>query len=336
MRWHDSSVGHDRFPTSEPVESGVQICREVSRMAARNKPAAKAAAKKAPATKSAATSTSAVRKSSASGTRAPAKKSPAKKAAAKKAPATKTVTKKAPVGKTAAKKAPAKKTATKKAAAKTTAAKKAPAKKTAAEKTATKKAAVTKTAAKKAPAEQPAAKQTTKQTSAPTRSTTTSSPKRESTKSTAAKATEEASAVHDLPKPRFNKDGFGYTKDFDLAFVKEMYDLLQEERVALTGQAKRLEDEAHQLVEEAEMGDVQFDDEGGEGDTMVVERERDLALSAQARETVAEIDAAIERIMTGSYGYSTVSGQPIPRERLEAIPWSSVLVEEKVGGIGRR
>ena len=42
------------------------------------------------------------------------------------------------------------------------------------------------------------------------------------------------------------------------------------------------------------MGDVQFDDEGGEGDTMVVERERDLALSAQARQTIADIDAALD------------------------------------------
>jgi len=139
-----------------------------------------------------------------------------------------------------------------------------------------------------------------------------------------------------LPKPKFNKEGLGYTKDFDLAFVKAQYDMLQHEREHLTGQALRLEDEAHQLVEEAEMGDVQFDDEGGEGDTMVVERERDLALSAQARDAVAEIDAAIVRIMAGTYGYSVLSGKPIPRERLEAIPWSSVLVEEKVGGIGRR
>jgi RNA polymerase-binding transcription factor DksA len=84
------------------------------------------------------------------------------------------------------------------------------------------------------------------------------------------------------------------------------------------------------------MGDVQFDDESGEGDTMVVERERDLALSAQARQTVAEIDAALERMAAGTYGYSTVSGAPIPRERLEALPWATVLVEEKVGGIGRR
>ena len=139
-----------------------------------------------------------------------------------------------------------------------------------------------------------------------------------------------------LPKPKFNKEGIGYTKDFDLPFVKAQFDLLQSERVHLTGQAKRLEAEAHQLVEEAEMGDVQFDDEGGEGDTMVVERERDLALSAQARDAVAEIDAAIARITAGTYGYSIMSGRPIPKERLEAIPWSSVLVEEKVGGIGRR
>ncbi|MEQ8437017.1 MAG: hypothetical protein RIB65_05955 [Ilumatobacter fluminis] len=305
-------------------------------MAAKKKPATKAAAKKkAPAKKPAA--------KKAAATKAAAKKAPAKKAAAKKAAAKKSAAKKAPAKKAAAKKAPAKKAAAKKqAAAKKAPAKKAaPAKKNAAAKKAApaKKARATKATSTStkasAPKKSPATKTTaaTKKPSTSKKSTTTTStPKTDGAK----KAAEEASAVQDLPKPRFNKDGFGYTKDFDLSFVKEMYDLLQEERVSLTGQVKRLEDEAHQLVEEAEMGDVQFDDEGGEGDTMVVERERDLALSAQAREAVEEIDAAIERIMQGTYGYSTVSGKPIPRERLEAIPWSSVLVEEKVGGIGRR
>jgi RNA polymerase-binding transcription factor DksA len=84
------------------------------------------------------------------------------------------------------------------------------------------------------------------------------------------------------------------------------------------------------------MGDVQFDEEGGEGDTMVVERERDLALSAERRHEVLEIEEALVRLGVGTYGYSVVSGRPIPRERLEAIPWSTVLVEEKVGGFGRR
>lgn len=141
----------------------------------------------------------------------------------------------------------------------------------------------------------------------------------------------------DVPASRgVSKDGIAYTKDFDVKFLKSQKDLLLSERAELVGQADRLEDEANSLIEDGEMGDVQFDDESGEGDTMVVERERDLAISAQARQTVADIDAALERIANGTYGYSVVSGTPIPRERLEAIPWATELVEEKVGGIGRR
>jgi RNA polymerase-binding transcription factor DksA len=146
-----------------------------------------------------------------------------------------------------------------------------------------------------------------------------------------------AETTDGIPAPRgTTKDGIVYTKDFDVKFLKAQHDALLAERAALTGQASRLEDEANSLIEDGEMGDVQFDDESGEGDTMVVERERDLALSAQARQTVAEIDAALERMAAGTYGYSIVSGAPIPRERLEAIPWATVLVEEKVGGIGRK
>ena len=127
-----------------------------------------------------------------------------------------------------------------------------------------------------------------------------------------------AGAGHDgsgpqIPAPRgTTKDGIAYTKDFDAKFLKAQQDSLIAERAELVGQAMRLEDEANSLIEDGEMGDVQFDDESGEGDTMVVERERDLALSAQARQTVADIDAALVRIANGTYGYSTLSGQPIP------------------------
>ncbi len=199
-----------------------------------------------------------------------------------------------------------------------------------------KKAAARKQAPAKASAgtTKAAAKKTTGSTKAAAKATTSKAATKKAASAPAPADTD--GDTSDLPKPRFNKDGIGYTKDFDLTFVKQQYDALHEERVRLTGQAVRLEDEAHRLVAEAEMGDVQFDDEGGEGDTMVVERERDLALSAQAREAVAEIDAALERIAAGTYGYSVVSGRPVPRERLEAIPWATVLVEEKVGGIGRR
>ena len=104
----------------------------------------------------------------------------------------------------------------------------------------------------------------------------------------------------DIPAPARarTKDGIAYTKDFDVKFLKAQHDELIAERGRSLGQATRLEDEANSLIEDGEMGDVQFDDESGEGDTMVVERERDLALSAQARQTIADIDAALERIAT--------------------------------------
>jgi RNA polymerase-binding transcription factor DksA len=143
--------------------------------------------------------------------------------------------------------------------------------------------------------------------------------------------------VHPVPVVKgTTKEGISYTKDFDVKFLIAQKAALLEQRAELVGQAVRLEDEANSLIEEQEMGDVEFGDEGGEGDTMVVERERDLALSAQARQMVDDIDAALIRLGEGTYGYSLESWRPIPRERLEAIPWATALVEEKVGGLGRR
>ena len=208
--------------------------------------------------------------------------------------------------------------------------------------------AASRAVAKKTPAKPPArkaaaapAKRTAKKAAAGGRSTSS----RSATKSAPAAVATPVAASGDgtmgdheaVPAPRgHTKDGIAYTKDFDAKFLKSQRDLLTTERQSLVGQADRLEDEANSLIEDGEMGDVQFDDESGEGDTMVVERERDLALSAQARQTVADIDAALDRLAIGTYGYSLVSGRPIPRERLEAIPWATELVEEKVGGIGRR
>ena len=284
-----------------------------------------ATAKKAPATKAPAKKATAPTKAASSKKAAPAKKAVApKKAAPAKAAATKKTAKPAPPKKAAPlkKAAPAKKAATKKPA---PAAKKkaAPAKSTASKKA--------------APAPVKKASPTAKKAAAPPKKAAPAPAPAPAKKAAAAKKATSGPAAIDIPAVKgVTKEGVAYTKDFDVKFLTSMRDLLLEEKAALLGQAVRLEDEANSLIEEQEMGDVQFDDEGGEGDTMVVERERDLTLSAQARQTIADIDTALGRLTTGRYGYSTESGRPIPRERLEAIPWATMLVEEKVGGIGRR
>ena len=111
---------------------------------------------------------------------------------------------------------------------------------------------------------------------------------------------------------------------------------LLDERVTYLRQADNLQAEADALVADYESGDVQFDEESGEGDTLNIERARDLTLSAQARAAVDEIDHALAKFDLGTYGICETSGDPIPAERLEAIPWARQQVQYKAGGLGRR
>jgi RNA polymerase-binding transcription factor DksA len=50
------------------------------------------------------------------------------------------------------------------------------------------------------------------------------------------------------------------------------------------------------------------------------EREKDLSILEQLEAELAEIQAALRRIDEGTYGVDEVTGDPIPPERLEAVP----------------
>ena len=131
-------------------------------------------------------------------------------------------------------------------------------------------------------------------------------------------------------------DGTGPAAGFAPAFLEAQRAMLLEEREAHTRQAAGLRAEAEQLAEERDPGDVQFDEESGQGDTMNVERERDLALSAQALQQVQESDAALAKLDKGTYGLCERCGKPIPEERLEALPWAALDVGCKSMGFARR
>jgi DnaK suppressor protein len=57
--------------------------------------------------------------------------------------------------------------------------------------------------------------------------------------------------------------------------------------------------------------------------------DRDFALSllSQEQDALYEIDQALKRIELGTYGTCEMSGKPIPRARLEAIPFARFTVE---------
>jgi DnaK suppressor protein len=112
--------------------------------------------------------------------------------------------------------------------------------------------------------------------------------------------------------------------------------LLYAARIERLEEAEALKAEADQLAIDAEPGDTQFDDESGEGSTTAVDRERDLVLAQQARAEVQEIDHALEKIDAGTYGTCEKCAKPIPKPRLEVIPWASLCVNCKSGGLSAR
>ena len=119
-------------------------------------------------------------------------------------------------------------------------------------------------------------------------------------------------------------------------FLEDQLAELERERENYLRQAETLKAEADSLTEDREPGDVQFDEESGEGDTLAVERERDLALSAQARAAIEQIDVAVGKIEAGSYGRCEKCGTAIPKERLRALPYAALCVKCKSGGLGLR
>jgi DnaK suppressor protein len=66
---------------------------------------------------------------------------------------------------------------------------------------------------------------------------------------------------------------------------------------------------------------------------LIEEEQVDAALATQLRGELEAIERAEQRLGEGTYGVSVESGEPIPAERLEAIPWAerTAAEEERLG-----
>lgn len=69
---------------------------------------------------------------------------------------------------------------------------------------------------------------------------------------------------------------------------------------------------------------------GNQGDdgNMLFAREQAMDELAQLEQTSAQVELALQHLEDGTYGYSAVSGHPIPIERLQALPYATTLVGE--------
>jgi DnaK suppressor protein len=76
----------------------------------------------------------------------------------------------------------------------------------------------------------------------------------------------------------------------------------------------------------AEVANLGFGKRIGDGTTYAVERMTDAYQARTIYATVAEIDLALERLDEGTYGRCVACGEPIPQERLQAVPWAALCV----------
>ena len=106
---------------------------------------------------------------------------------------------------------------------------------------------------------------------------------------------------------------------------------LEEEKARLLHAVGFLEREnpgsiSDELGELAEGG---TDNHLGDTATAMFDRELDDGLEEGAKQALVEIDAALQRIEAGTYGMCEGCGKPIGAERLSALPWARLCIDDQ-------
>lgn len=100
--------------------------------------------------------------------------------------------------------------------------------------------------------------------------------------------------------------------------------LLAAERTGVVERLVRLELELSGIIEAGSAG--ADDEHDPEGATLAFERQHAAALLSQARQRLADIEAAMLRLAEGEYGSCAACGEPIGAERLAARPTAATCI----------
>lgn len=103
-------------------------------------------------------------------------------------------------------------------------------------------------------------------------------------------------------------------------------ELLTAERERARRRMTALQREFDAIAEAAGSGGTD-DEHDPEGATLAFERQHTAALLGQAREQLAAIETALDRLEAGCYGVCTRCGKPIGRDRLAARPAALTCIE---------
>jgi len=114
----------------------------------------------------------------------------------------------------------------------------------------------------------------------------------------------------------------------DLEYFKQL--LLQKREVALKNLDFLKNVVLESTTKEASGDHSSYSYHMADQGTDAMEREKAFMFAARDEKYVKQIDEALERIENGTYGICRVTGKLIPRERLEAVPTTTISVEAKI------
>jgi DnaK suppressor protein len=73
--------------------------------------------------------------------------------------------------------------------------------------------------------------------------------------------------------------------------------------------------------------DAESDEDTADLASSLMDKEMDLSVEEEIDDTMSAIEHALRKMEDGTYGICDVSGQPIPKSRLELIPWASLTAQ---------
>ena len=104
---------------------------------------------------------------------------------------------------------------------------------------------------------------------------------------------------------------------------RRFYKLLLDVRSQLTEGIERHSEETLKRSAKEDSGDLSaYGQNGADGGINTFDRDFVLSLVSSEQEALSEIDAAIKRIKDGTYGICEITGKPISKERLLAVPFA--------------
>lgn len=111
--------------------------------------------------------------------------------------------------------------------------------------------------------------------------------------------------------------------DTDLDYFRR---LLEEKRISITKDLGLLQSHSMKATSADSSGDLIYSDHMPDLGSDAIEREKAFLFASRDGNYLSQLEDAMKRIEDGSFGVCRACGKKIPKERMEAVPTTTICV----------